>query len=293
MSNLIVRGRQNVIPLTNKSGGAVAAGDVVVVDTTTDESFTTTTTASYGGAIGVVQETIANNASGRVAVQGYVALVNTNASVTRGHYAFTHTVAKQATGSATRAAGAFGVYLKTSATPSAWLFGLSDPSATAGSTSPDQFLGTMPPWQVKDTMQSGGSNVATFASFLSRTGKTVGTVYWACGTSSGNLDFGIYDASLNRLASTGSFASPGTGQRSHAFTGSIALAANTLYYAAWAADNTTIRIYGLASTAAGAPGQGGWHVIGTKATSFPLPDPIATPTWDPTQAIMPALYFDT
>lgn len=122
-------GRRVVQILTNKSGGAVAAGDVVVIDTTTDESFTTTTTGSATVPIGVAQEAIANNASGRVCTAGYVALVNVNASVTRGHYAFTHTVAKQASGNASRGTGAFGVFLKSSATPSAWLFGIADGSS--------------------------------------------------------------------------------------------------------------------------------------------------------------------
>ncbi len=133
MANLdIIRGRQLVATLTNKSGGSVAAGDVVVVDTTTDESFTTTTTALLERSIGIAQETIANNASGRVLLSGYAPLVNVAASVTRGHYLSTSAVAKQATGAATRAAGAFGQFLKTSATPSAWIWGAADQTGGAG-----------------------------------------------------------------------------------------------------------------------------------------------------------------
>lgn len=134
MANLdIIRGRQLVATLTNKSGGAVAAGDVVVVDTTTDESFTTLASASAERSIGIVQETIASNAAGRVLLSGYAPLVNVAASVTRGHYLFTSATAKQATGSATRAAGAFGQFLTTSATPTAWIWGVADQTATAGS----------------------------------------------------------------------------------------------------------------------------------------------------------------
>lgn len=125
-------GRRVLIPLTNKSGGAVAAGDVVVIDTTTNESFTTTTTASFGGAIGIAWEAISNNATGRVAVAGYVDLVNVSASVTRGDFGYTHTVAKQAAANSTRSAGAFCAFLKSGTTPSAWLFGLSDGAASAG-----------------------------------------------------------------------------------------------------------------------------------------------------------------
>ncbi len=98
------RGRQVVIPLTNKSGGSVAAGDVVIVDTANDESFTTTTTGRAEVSLGIAQETIASNATGRILVAGYAALVNVPASVTRGHYIETHTVAKQATGKSAVAA---------------------------------------------------------------------------------------------------------------------------------------------------------------------------------------------
>ena len=128
------RGRQVVIPLTNKSGGSVAAGDVVVIDTTTDASFTTTTTGRAELSVGVAQETIASNATGRVLVAGYAALVNVPASVTRGHYIETHTVVKQATGNSTRRSGSFGQFLSTSATPTAWLWGQTDQTAAAAAS---------------------------------------------------------------------------------------------------------------------------------------------------------------
>lgn len=125
MANLdIIRGRQVVIPLTNKSGGGVIAGDVVIVDTSNNASFTTTTSASYAGQIGIAQETIANATSGRILISGYAPLVNVNASQSRGNYLFTHTVAKQASGSATVAVGAFGYVLTSGTTPDAIIFGL-------------------------------------------------------------------------------------------------------------------------------------------------------------------------
>lgn len=127
------RGRQVVLPLTNKSGGSVAAGDVVVIDTANNESFTTTTTGRAEVSIGVAQETIANNATGRVLVAGYAALVNVPSSVTRGHYLETHTVAKQATGNSTRRSGSAGQFLTTSAAPTAWLWGQTDQTASGGS----------------------------------------------------------------------------------------------------------------------------------------------------------------
>jgi hypothetical protein len=123
-------GRQVVVPLTNKSGGGVIAGDVVIIDTTNNDAFTTTTSASFTGVVGIAQETIASNATGRVLMSGYAALVNVPASVTRGHYIFTHTVAKQATGAASRAAGAFGQFLTGGTTPDAHLFGITDSSVS-------------------------------------------------------------------------------------------------------------------------------------------------------------------
>jgi hypothetical protein len=125
-------GRRVIEYLTNKSGGAVAAGDVVIVDISNNESFTTTTTAGYTGTIGVAQEAIANNAAGRILTAGYAALVTPNASVTRGNFGKTHSVAKQATDAgASRVSGAFCQFLTGGTTPSAHLFGLAD--ATTGS----------------------------------------------------------------------------------------------------------------------------------------------------------------
>lgn len=132
----MIRGRQTATrTLTNKSGGSVAAGDVVVIgDGSNDNSFTTTTTAAFNARmVGVAMEAIANDAAGLVAIHGYVPKVNTNASVTRNHFLFTHTAAKEATGSATRGAGAFGMVLETGADPEAIIWGMPD-ATNGGST---------------------------------------------------------------------------------------------------------------------------------------------------------------
>lgn len=111
-------GRQVVLPLTNKSGGSVAAGDVVIIDTGNNDAFTTTTSAGFTGLVGVAQETIASNAVGRVLLAGYAALINVNASVTRGHFGATHTVAKQAASAgAARGTGTFCQFLTGGTTP--------------------------------------------------------------------------------------------------------------------------------------------------------------------------------
>lgn len=130
MANLdIVRGRQVVVPLTNRSGTDSVAGDVVVLDSANDEAYVTTTTAAFTGIIGVVQETIVSLGVGRVLIAGYAPLVNVLAAVTRGQFAETSATAKKAQSNATRHVGSFGQWVKAGTTPSAVLWGLADSSA--------------------------------------------------------------------------------------------------------------------------------------------------------------------
>lgn len=149
-------GRQVILPLTNKSGGGVVAGDVVIIDSANNDAFTTTTTASYTGPVGIAQDTIANNAVGRVLVSGYAPLVNVNAAVTRLHYGLTHTVAKQATdGGASRVTGGFCVFLSSGTTPDAHLFAIPDGSSATGSVATD------PIWDAAGDLAVGtGPNTA-------------------------------------------------------------------------------------------------------------------------------------
>ncbi len=150
-------GRQLVIPLTNKSGGGVIAGDVVIIDTTNDGAFTTTTSGAYQGSVGVAQETIANNATGRVLTCGYAALINVPSSMTRGYFIKTHTVAKQATGNATRQAGTFGQFLTGGSTPTGWLWAFPDNAGAAGET-----VATSTIWDAKgDLVAATGADAAT------------------------------------------------------------------------------------------------------------------------------------
>src|SRR5512139_1807816 len=128
----MIRGRSNVATLTNNSGGALVAGDVCIQDTTGDEYATTTTSANSTKQVVIAAESIANGAAGKFYVGGYCPLVTPSASVTRGRYLFTHTVAKQAAESATYGDGAFGVALKSGTTPSVWLFGATGQAAGGG-----------------------------------------------------------------------------------------------------------------------------------------------------------------
>lgn len=134
-------GRNQIVPLTNKSGASVAAGDFVYIDTANNDAFTTGTTANYTKAIGIAQQTIANGAVGLVLIQGYASLVNVNASVTRGNFLASYTVAKQGTdGGASRVAGSCGMFLTGGTTPDAIIWqpdlgsgtGMTNPMTTTG-----------------------------------------------------------------------------------------------------------------------------------------------------------------
>jgi hypothetical protein len=93
--------------LTNKSGGSLSAGAVVVVDSGNDSAFTTTTTQDDEDILGVVQQTIANDATGRVLVQGSTT-VNVQGNVSRGDFLRTSATAGRAeTGGTSRSAGTF------------------------------------------------------------------------------------------------------------------------------------------------------------------------------------------
>lgn len=130
----MIRGRSNIVTLTNKSGGALVAGDVCVLDTANDEAATTTTSAASVLKIYIAAESIASNAAGKFYSSGFCPLATPSASVTRGRYLFTHTVAKQCAESATYGAGAFGVILKSGTTPSVWLFGSTAQGSGGGVT---------------------------------------------------------------------------------------------------------------------------------------------------------------
>ena len=124
MAQDIIRGRQVVSLLTNRSGGQLVAGDVVIIDSANAEAVTTTTVPGYAaGGIAVAVETVEAGASGRFCVAGYVPVVNLASAASIGDLLFTHTVAGQAMPSATVSAGAFGQALSAGATPSANIFG--------------------------------------------------------------------------------------------------------------------------------------------------------------------------
>lgn len=124
INNDLLRGRSTVARLTNKSGGAVAVGDVVILSSANAGAFTTTTSAAQTDDwVGVVIETIADNASGRVCLFGYVSQINLSASASLGDYVLTHSVAKQGVPSSSNSNGVFGQVLGTGTSPAAIIWG--------------------------------------------------------------------------------------------------------------------------------------------------------------------------
>lgn len=98
--------------LTNKSGGQVVAGDVVIIDTANAGSFTTTTSANNIRVIGVVMETIADNADGVIALPGArVTSLNVDATTAVGDFLATATTATQATPTSTIPSACFAIAL--------------------------------------------------------------------------------------------------------------------------------------------------------------------------------------
>lgn len=128
MSNLdLIRGRQVVVPLTNRAGSTVSEGDVVILSGANDESFDDTTTGQYAASyIGIVQEEIDSLGVGRVLISGYAPLVNVGSAVARLDFIETDTAARQATGNATRRSGSFGQFIKSGTSPSALIWGMPD-----------------------------------------------------------------------------------------------------------------------------------------------------------------------
>lgn len=97
-------------------------------------------------------------------------------------------------------------------------------------------------------------------------------------TSSGNIDLGMYSttdgASFTRVVSLGSTASPGTGTQEFTALTDTPLYRGTRYYFAYAANNNTIRVSGIANLTTAIAIYNGY----SKAASFPLPSTLTVLT---------------
>lgn len=101
---------------------------------------------------------------------------------------------------------------------------------------------------------------------------TVASVRFRVGTSSGNIDVGIYDSAFNRLWSRGSFACPGAGSAQATIANgsptSLTLEAG-IYWVALAVDNGTAAFAGATAALNG--------TAKAAASAFPLPATISSP----------------
>jgi hypothetical protein len=105
----------NVWRLTNKSGGGLVEGDVVIVDSSNASAVTTTTTSADLNTPMVCLETVAIDATGLFANQGYVVKVNVDAATSIADYLATSTTAKKSTPGSTFRDGVFAQALTSAA----------------------------------------------------------------------------------------------------------------------------------------------------------------------------------
>lgn len=115
----------SVSTLTNRSGVQLNVGDVVVRHTE-ERAVTITTVTGYMGVFGIVQEAIANNASGAVATfAGHIVLVNCDtAAINIGEYLITSSTAGRATRSMYRTSASFAMALSAKGTDLGQVFAI-------------------------------------------------------------------------------------------------------------------------------------------------------------------------
>lgn len=92
--NQLIGGRNQILLLTNRSGGQLARGDAVILDTNNDNSITTTAIQGSTLVIGAALETIEPLSNGRIAAGGEIQ-VYIKGSATRGNYVRHSATAKQ------------------------------------------------------------------------------------------------------------------------------------------------------------------------------------------------------
>lgn len=165
------------------------------------------------------------------------------------------------------------------------LTGVGSGSGLAFAANLPRDVGTLDLAAVNNSALSNQSaNRAHFIPFVPKKGFTTAKVYFRCTNATGNIDVGIYDASLTRLVSTGSVSIPGTGNQSIALV--QALTAGSLYYLAYAMSSTTSTFYGwdsginaLVTGLAATSTQGAFAYLDG---GLPLPAGPVTPTgYDP------------
>jgi hypothetical protein len=154
------------------------------------------------------------------------------------------------------------------------------------------FVGTMLPHMAEDAVAPNSNNGAFYHRFRVDDDIEVDTAFINILTSSGNIEIAIYNAALSsKLATTGSVASPGTGERSFALTTPLSLTAGTVYYAALWTSSATFRCTGEASTS-GYYFGGGWQLHGLETSLASGLPATPSPTWEGTGRGWCAILFN-
>lgn len=158
------------------------------------------------------------------------------------------------------------------------------------------FVGTpIHPQCTEDSVGPNTNNGAWYIRSRVDADITVDTAVLNILTSTGNIDIGIFEDNAGTpgtlLGSTGSTASPGTGERSIALAAPVALTGGVIYYIGLAVSLAGFRCTGEAG-AASHPFGGGWHLHGTLGSgAFPLASNPAAITWEGSARGMPAILF--
>lgn len=115
------------------------------------------------------------------------------------------------------------------------------------------------------------------AAFTVRELRLVTTARFVVATQSGNIEIAIYDSTGARLATTGSFLTPGAGARTQALTSNLLLRPEKLYYAVVTTNNATAALYFISYAGT----QGFFNTLGLTGSgtgaSVPLPATLTMP----------------
>lgn len=149
----------------------------------------------------------------------------------------------------------------------------------------DLFVGPLRPQQAANSSAIGTANLCVWTRFQVTRPVTVSLVRYNAVVAAGNMDVAITDASFNVLASTGSFAMPGTGARSQALTASVRLVPGRVYHAAVSFSDATAAIARANGTSVGSSAP-----MSVSATSsFPVPAAASPST---AHLFVPCLVFE-
>jgi hypothetical protein len=162
-------------------------------------------------------------------------------------------------------------------------------TGVGGASLSNLFVGPFPWWADNDTTVNVPTNRAVAMKFMPLADITVSKARFRVVTQSGNVDVGIYDAGLSKLASTGSTACPAAGAAELALSASATLVAGTIYHAAFVCSSATAK-FQTVKTAVGVGNLSGWQTVGRQESALPLPATLTIVGWEDT-AFLPMVWF--